>query len=224
MERQNPRPWFSCPESAPRSKDQDLVLQAVQTLHTGLVPALQRLFTKSLGREVEVVMLETSERMVGLYVQSLGKCCWNYCFQMDHRSSLEQPEQRLEGWAHLALSLPLCSALLNPAADGDEVRQRVEAMLATPIGERWASDSDYSVIAKFVKALAPEVEETWGTVSEMSMVDITLQTVPSFIYIDKPTDPAIHIKFEVRSEGYEDLTLSLCYLLSMLEPVLPDLK
>ena len=62
MERQkNPRPWFSCPESAPRSKDQDLVLQAVQRLHTGLVPGLQRLFTKSLRREVEVVMLETAK-------------------------------------------------------------------------------------------------------------------------------------------------------------------
>ena len=195
-------------------------MQAVQKVHNSLLPALQGLFAKSLGREVEVVIAEAHQRMFGLFVHSLGKFCWNYCFEM--AAHLEGCAN--QGCANVAFSLPLCAALLNPDSDGDEVRQRTEAMLATPIGERWQTDSDYVVIAKLVVALAPEIEEAWGTVWEMSMVDIILQTVPSFIYIDKPTDPAFHIKFEVRSEGYEDLTLSLCYLLSSLKPVLSDLK
>lgn len=197
------------------SKDEELALQAVQKLHTnGLLPALNRLFTQSLGREVEVVIIEAHQRMFGLYIQSLGETCWNYCFKMDH----------LKGWAHLAFSLPLCAALLTPDADGEEVRKRVESIQTTPIGESWASDSDYGVIAKIIKVIAENMEEAWDIMREIEIHDIHLQIVPSFIYMDKPTDPAFHIKIEVRSEGYEDLTLDLCYLLSTLEPILPHLK
>ena len=189
-------------------------LQAVQKLHKGLLPALQKLFAKSLGREVEVVIIEAHQRMFGLYIQSLGKFCANYCFKMDP----------LEGWINLDFSMPLCAALLNPEADGDEVRQQVEANLATPIGESWLSRREMGVIAELVKVIVWDIEKAWETVRAMNIHDIELETVPSFIYMDKPTDPAIHIEIEVKSEGYEDLKLSLCYLLSTLEPALPDLK
>jgi hypothetical protein len=55
--------------------------------------------------------------------------------------------------------------------------------------------------------------------------DVAQEAFPSFIYKpDNPQEPVIHIVIEVKTEGYEDLTLSLCYFLSTLEPALPDLK
>ena len=36
--------------------------------------------------------------------------------------------------------------------------------------------------------------------------------------------PLLLIVMKVKAEGCEDSTMSLCYLLSSLEPVLPDLK
>jgi flagellar motor switch protein FliM len=189
-------------------------LQAVQKLHNSLLPPLRKLFAKSLGREVEVEIVEAHQRMFGHYIQSLGTLCCNYCFKMDP----------LEGWINLDFSIPLCAALLKPEADGDEVRRQVAASLATPIGEKWMSDSDMGVIAELVKVIVEDIEKAWQRVRAMSIHDIELELVPSFIYMDRPTDPVIHIEIEVRSEGYEDLTLSLCYLLSTLEPALPDLK
>jgi hypothetical protein len=62
-------------------------------------------------------------------------------------------------------------------------------------------------------------------VQAMKIHDIELESFPPFIFKpDSPVDPVIHLVIEVKSEGYEDLTLSLCYLLSTLEPTLADLK
>ena len=98
------------------------------------------------------------------------------------------------------------------------------AALATPIGELWLTDGEMGVIAELVKVIVEDIEKTWEAVRTMNIHDIELETVKSFIYMDKPTDPVIHIEIEVESEGYQNLTLSLCYLLSTLEPALPDLK
>lgn len=204
-----------------RSTEQESVLQAVRKLHNGLLPALHTLFAEALGREVEVVIVEARQIAFGLYVQSLGPSFWSYRFHVRHH----------EGWANLAFSLPLCAAIVNPDAGGEEVRL---ASLESPppnetigeipgrIGELWVEYA--TVIANLVKALAPEIEKAWETVFEMDMMDINLQTEPRSVQLNRATDPAIHIMFGVESEGYEDLTLSICYLLSTLEPVLPDLE
>ena len=68
------------------------------------------------------------------------------------------------------------------------------------------------------------LEEAWKSVREMQISNVELEAVPSCVYMDKPTDSVIHLVIEVKSEGCKDLTRSLCYLLSSLEPVLPDLK
>jgi len=195
-------------------------LQAVQKLHTHLLPSLQKLFCEALGRDVEVVITEAHQRMFGHYIQSLGKYCANYCYQMDP----------LKGFIYLDFSIPLCTALLQPEADGKTVQQQAEAKLATPIGESkdWMSHDEIREINRHVKVVLEDLEKTWAPVRTVVIHDIELETVPSFIYgnpdTPKPTDPTIHIEIEVKSEGYKDLTMSLCYLLSTLEPTLPDLK
>ena len=160
---------------------------------------------------MEVEIVQADQVTLDLYVRSLGASCWNYRFQTG---------ENMEGWAHLAFSLPLCGALLKPEG-GEEGLRQVEAIVATPILETDAYHDDFTVMAKFVKALAPEIEKAWASVFEMCMTDINLHTAPSSIDTGKPTDPAIHIKIEVKSKQSEDHTLGLCYLLSTLEPVLP---
>jgi RNA polymerase sigma factor (sigma-70 family) len=202
------------------SKDQKFAdkvqddLQAIQKLHNGLLPPLQKLFSKALGREVEVEIREAHQRMFGHYIQSLGKYCCNYCFKMEP----------LEGWVFLDLSMPLCAAILQPDADGETIKRQVEANLATPIGVGWMTQSDIDALNSNAKPIIEALEEAWRPVKEMNITDIQIETVPSFIYMDKPTDSTIHIEMEVKSAGCEDLTLSLCYLRSTLEPALPDLK
>jgi hypothetical protein len=170
--------------------------------------------TDSLERDVDVVVTEVRQQMVGLYVHSLGRLCWNYCFQI----------AELEGWAHLAFSLPLCAALAQPEASPQEVRQLAEAKLASPIGKSWATEDEYEVTAQLVKIIVAELEKAWEPVSTVSVGCIHLQTVPAFIYVDRATDPALRVRFEVRSGKYEDLSLHLCYLASTIEPALPDLS
>ena len=190
-------------------------LQAVQKLHEGFLPALQTQFAKALGREVEVEIKEAHQRMFGQFIQYLGRFCADYCFKMDP----------LQGWIYLDLSIPLCTALLDLEANGDEVRELAAEREATPIGEQWMSSEHIGVVNEHVKAILTELEKTWAPVRPIVITDIELETVPSFIYYSgKPQDPIIHLVIEVKSEGYEDLTLSLCYLLSTLEPTLPDLK
>ena len=76
-----------------------------------------------------------------------------------------------------------------------------------------------------VKINVKDIEKAWTPVRETKIHDIELETTPSFIVrSDNPTDPVIHLEFEVKSAGYEDLTLSLCYLRSTLEPALPDMQ
>lgn len=191
---------------------QDSILQVVRNVHGRLLPALHTLFAEALGREVQVEIVEARHVTSSVYVESLGPSCWNYRFHINHE----------EGWAHLAFSLPLCGALLKPEGF-EEGLQRVEAIVGTQIDETDEYNDDFHVIARFVIALAPEIEKAWQTVFQMGMGDFNLQTAPSSLQSHRPTDPAIHIKFEVKSEGCENQTLSLCYPLSTLEPVLSDL-
>ena len=190
-------------------------LQAVQKLHTGFLPGLKTHFSKALGRDVEVGIQSAHQRMYGHFIQYLGTLCCDYCFKMDP----------LKGWVYLDLSLPLCTALLDPEADGETVKREAAAQLERPIGQPWMSYSDISVMNEHVKVMVAELGKTWESVQTMNIHDIELETFPSFIYKpDNPQEPVIHIVIEVKSEGYEDLTLSLCYFLSTLEPALPELR
>lgn len=205
------------------SKDESFIdkvqsdLQAVQKLHSNLLPSLQELFSKTLGREVEVEIREAHQLLYGHYIQSLGKYCANYCYQMDP----------LEGWIYLDLSMSLCTALLHPEADNKTVQQTVEEKLAIPVGGEWMSHDDIQGINEHVKIIVKDIEKIWAPVQTMKIHDIELETVPSFISgagNPNPTTPTIYIDIKVKSEGYENLTLSLCYLQSTLEPALPDMK
>lgn len=190
-------------------------LQAVQKLHQGFLPALETIFSEALDREVAVEIQSAHQRMFGHYIQYLGKHCCNYAFQMDP----------LQGWVYLDFSIPLCAALLNPQAASETVKLRAAAKSATPIGESWMTPDDIGVINELVVIMYPELEKTWAPVQAMKIHDIELESFPPFIFKpDSPVDPVIHLVIEVKSEGYEDLTLSLCYLLSTLEPTLADLK
>ena len=189
-------------------------LQAMQKLHEGLLPSLQTLFSRALGREVEVEIDEAHQRMFGYYIQSLGKFCCNYCFDMEP----------LQGRVFLDLSLPLCVAVLQPETDAEAIEVQVAARLATPLEEPWVTPSDIEVLNSNAKYVIEALEEAWRPVQEMHITNVELETVPSFIEMDKATDPAIHLVLKVKSAGCEELTLSLCYLLSSLESVLPDLK
>jgi hypothetical protein len=91
-------------------------------------------------------------------------------------------------------------------------------------------EDDYRVSLLALKGIVEALENAWPV---PVINDFELIEDPPLIYaprsgpespVEKPTDPAIHIKFEVKSEGYEDQTLSLCYLLSTIEPALGDLK
>jgi RNA polymerase sigma factor (sigma-70 family) len=201
------------------SKDQKFAdkvqddLQAIQKLHNGLLPPLQKLFSKTLGREIEVEICEAHQRMFGHYLQSLGKYCCNYCFDMEP----------LEGRVYLDLSLPLCTSVLQPDADPEAIRRQVEAKLATPIGESWVTPGEIETLNSNAKHIIEAIEEAWKPVREMQITNIELETVPTFIPGGAGA-PAIDMVMKVKSEGYEDLTLSLCYLLSTLEPTLPDLQ
>jgi len=188
-------------------------LQAVQKLHNNLLPPLQRLYSKALDREVEVEICEAHQRMFGHYLQSLGKYCCNYCFDMEP----------LEGRVYLDLSLPLCASVLHPDADPEAIQHQVEEKLSTPIGESWVTPGEIETLNSNAKPIIEAIEEAWKPVREMQITNIELETVPIFIP-GEPAAPAIDIVMKVKSEGCEDLTLSLCYLLSTLEPTLPDLK
>ena len=203
-----------------RSEGHKSVLQAVRQVHNGLLPALHTLFAEALGQEAEVVIVEARQVTFVHFVQSLGSPFWSYRFHINHHEGWE-------GWANLAFSLPLCAALLKLDAGSEELRLWEEAIPGIPMGETVGHEmwGEYpGVIARFVIALAPEIEKAWETVFEMGMGDINLQTVPSSLDTGRPTDPAIRIEFEINSKGYEELTLSFCYLLSSLEPVLSTLK
>ena len=106
-------------------------LAAVERLHGSLLPALRKLFTKVLGREVEVEICEAHQRMFGYYIQSLGRYCCDYCFTM----------APLEGRVYLDLSLPLCAAVLRPDADDEAITRKVESSPLTccPWPWRWSS-------------------------------------------------------------------------------------
>ena len=188
-------------------------LQAVQKLHNNLLSPLEKLFTRSLGREVEVEIVEAHQRAFGYYTQSLGKFCCNYCFDMEP----------LQGRVYLDLSLPLCASVLQPDADPDAIRQQVEEKLSTPIGEAWVTPDEIQTLNSNAKHIIEALEEAWKPVREMQITNIELETVPSFIP-GEPAAPAIDIVMKVKTEGCRDLTLSLCYYLSTLEPTLPDLK
>jgi flagellar motor switch protein FliM len=189
-------------------------LQAVQKLHRGLMPALETLLTKVLGREVEVEIHEAHQRMFGYYIQSLGKLCCDYCFTMEP----------LEGRVFLDLSLPLCVAVLQPDADDGDIARAVESRLATPIGESWVTPDEIDTLNSSAKGIIEALEEAWKPVRDMNSIDIELETVPSFIGQIDAGAPAIHLVMKVESEGRQDLEMYLCYPLSTLDPALPDLK
>ena len=100
----------------------------------------------------------------------------------------------------------------------------METNLATPIGEEWVFPDDIGVFNKHLKSIIPMLEKAWAPVRAMNIHDIEVEPVPSFIVKNEPTDPVIHIEIEVKSEGYDNLTMSLCYPLSKLEPTLADLE
>lgn len=202
---------------AHRSGEPDPLPLAVREVHDNLLPSLHRLLTKSLGRELDVAIVETRWTTFGLYLQSLGPSFWSYRFRVEGH----------EGWANLALTAPLCAALVNPDGGGEEAAlfesppcNESIGSIPGPDGALWVEYA--TVIARFVKALAPQIEKAWETVLEMSMRDINLQTEPSSVQLNRPTDPAIHVEIAVESEGSEGLTLNLCYLHSLLGPSLPE--
>jgi RNA polymerase sigma factor (sigma-70 family) len=204
------------------SKDQKFAdkihseLLAVQKLHKSLLPSLQELFSKTLGRDVEVVIREAHQRMFGHYILLLGRHCANYCYLMDP----------LKKRIYLDLSIPLCTALLEPDANPETVRKSAAAKMATPVGEGgWMSQGDIKHINEHVKVIVKDIEKAWTPVCETKIHDIELETSPSFIPQEEGAPaPCIHLEFEVKSTDYEDLTLSLCYLRSTLEPALPDMQ
>ena len=192
------------------SDDQEPTLQTVRRVHDRLVPSLQRLFAKSLKRNVDVSVVDASPVQLGQYVQSLGACCCNYHFTIN---------QRKEG--NLAFSLPLCAALLDPEKDGKEVQRWVDEIPAPPLKLR---ESDFGILAQPVKVVAEKVEKAWEIRPELGLENIENETDPSLIDMEDPTDPAVHVKFELGSKGYEDLTMSLCYSNSLIEHILQQLR
>ena len=203
------------------SKDDDFTdkvqsgLQAVQKLHDGLLPALQALFTRTLGRDVEVELSEAHERMFGIYIQSLGKFCCDYCFTM----------MPLEGRVFLDLSLPLCAAVLQPDADDEAIARLVESRLATPLGDPWlAEGSDIETLNQSAIGVLEALEQAWRPVREITVTDIMLETVPSFIGQVDAHVPSIHLVMKVKSQGRQDLELYLCYPVSTLEPALAEMS
>ena len=191
-------------------------LQVVQRFHEGLLPGLKTLFSKALERKVEVEICEAHQRMFGFFIQSMEKHCCTYFFKMEP----------LKGWVYFDLSLPLCAAVLQPDADDDRIKGRVAEMLATPIGEeaRILSKSEVDTLHGYVKDIIAMLVEAWKPVREITITDAQLETAPPFIFFESAGDSAIHLIISVKSEGHEDLRMTLCYLMSTLEPALPGLN
>lgn len=214
------------------SKDQKFAdqvqsnLQAAEKLHNGLLPGLQVLFPKTLGRDVEVEICETHEWMFGYYIQSLGKFCCDYCFTM----------KPMEGRVCLDLSLPLCAAVLKPDADDEAINTLVRAWLATPIGESWIESLEFGpgehrvtpnerqTLNNLAKDMISALEAAWRPVREMSVVDIELETIPCFIEPYSAGIPVIHLIMKVKCDGRQDLEIYLCYPVSLLEDALAETK
>ena len=188
-------------------------VQSVQKLHEGLLPELESLFTKNLGREIKVELSEAHEWMFGFYTQSLGKFCCDYCFTVEP----------LEGRVFLDLSLRLCVAVLEPDADDEGIGRTVESRLATPIGETWLTQGEIETLNRSAKGIIEALEAAWRPVREITIANIELETVPTFVGNPFVGTPAIHLVMKVKSPGRQDLELYLCYLVSTLEPALAEL-
>ena len=191
------------------SKDQKFAdqvrsnLQAAEKLHGGLLPGLRVLFSKALGRDVDVEICEAHKWMFGYYVQSLGKFCCDYCFTM----------KPMEGRVCLDLSLPLCAAVLKPEDDDEAISTMVQAWLATPIGESWIESLEFGpgehrvtqnerqTLNNMAKDLISALEAAWRPVCEMTVVDIELETVPCFIEPHSAGIPVVHLIMKVTSNG-----------------------
>ncbi len=214
------------------SKDQKFAdqvqsnLQAAEKLHKGLLPGLQVLFSKALGRDAEVEICEAHEWMFGYYVQSLGKFCCDYCFTM----------KPMEGRVCLDLSLPLCAALLKPDADDEAINTLAQAWLATPLGESWiestvfgpaedrVTQEERQTFTNMAKEMISALEAAWRPVREMTVVDIELETEPCFIEPHSGGTPVIHLVMKVSCDGRQDLEIYLCYPVSLLEDALAETK
>lgn len=196
------------PQAQQDHPEAQALLSAVRVVHERLVPVLQALFVGGLKRDVDVAIAEIRSLPFGLYVQSLDQVCWNYCFKIDSM-----------GGGHLGFSLPLCIALMDPEATGEEIQHRMARVLAESSDGRWASDSQYHVIALMVKQMAEALEAAWCVVQERGLRDIDLQTLSSSIYPHRPREQAIHVTFDVRAEGCQGLTLSLCYMVSTIRAI-----
>jgi hypothetical protein len=86
----------------------------------------------------------------------------------------------------------------------------------------WASNDDFRTIALIVKQLAEDIEDSWRMPRQNGMMDICLEMVPSLVDMERPTEPAVQVTIEVGSVGYEDLTISLCYVVSMVDLILSN--
>lgn len=195
----------------------------IRRVHDKMAPALGRHFSVALQRQVEV-SLHLHETTMAEYVDSLGAACWNYCFRFGRR----------EG-GHLAFSLPLCAAILEPQAGLEQVQDKVDQILAYPADLEWVANDTFwatsrecVLLAQSVKAIALEMESAWevppggGGTTEIS--DIALQIVPSLIYADDGSTPAVRATYAIEAGGLAGLTVDLCYVRSTIEPGLKWLE
>ena len=89
--------------------------------------------------------------------------------------------------------------------------------------KQWYSTDDFRVLAQPVKALAEDIENAWQIAPEKGLHDIIMETDPSLI-TGEGTDPVVNVEFELQSEGCVDLTLRLCYQLSLVERIFQGVR
>lgn len=192
---------------------------AVRRVHRDLTAGVRRIYAVALQRQIEV-SLQMQETTIADYVASFGPTCWSYRFQFGRRPG-----------AHLAFSLPLCAAILEPQADPEEIQQKVAAILAHPVDPDWAenescwaSDNEFRVLAQSVKAMAWEIESAWDVPPENQITDIVLETVPALVAHDTDATPALRATYSIEAGELEGLVLDVCYSRSTIEPAVARLE
>ncbi len=180
-------------------------LRAIESIHEQFARMFSSSLAGSMRMAIDVDLAYVDQVLYSEFVLSLNAPCSAYSFTMDPPGAP----------AVLCFAPELLMAIVDRAFGGQGRGYEGEPRPLTQI--------ESNIVNKLVNQIFGDLESTWEAANPVSISGVTLETNPEFIQIANSSDPVVSLALEAHSNNVQGL-IHLCYPLSVLEPLLPQLS
>ncbi len=177
-------------------------LQVIRSIHNEYASRLTDLFSRSLGRKVDLTALAVEQSTYDAFIQSLPKPCCAYTF------SFNIPTQKDGGWVILDLSRPFGCALAGRTTESGNTPTELSINERNRLGPIITNlVANFGIIWKFPP----------GVLSD-AYIHEDPEELPSYPHADRE-EPIIQAKLMIEADGLSGIA-GLCYPANTIEKVI----